>query len=239
MTSSYAISKNVLGALRGIAPKPAREYCDLCHVLLAGDHPHLLQASNREVLCACDACAILFSHRGEDKRFWRIPRNAYRLTDFVISDAEWSVLRLPIDLAFFLKRGARTPACRVPTHGDADSSNVNATPVSATSSTMTAFYPSPAGCTESLLDLDAWDDMARNNPELNGLLPDVEALLVNRTRGRRDYFIAPIDQCYKLTGLIRRHWRGFSGGDEVWSEIERFFDDLRQHATDREEAAHA
>ena len=89
---------------------------------------------------------------------------------------------------------------------------------------MIAYYPSPAGCTESLLDFEAWNDIVQNNPRLDRLQPDVEALLVNRTRGRRDYFIAPIDQCYKLTGLIRRRWRGFSGGDEVWQEIERFFE---------------
>ena len=27
---------------------------------------------------------------------------------------------------------------------------------------------------------------------------------------------APIDVCFELVGLIRMHWRGFSGGEEVW-----------------------
>ena len=92
-----------------------------------------------------------------------------------------------------------------------------------------AYYPSPAGCTESLLDLDAWGSIARNNPLLEELLPDVETLLVNRTRDRRDYYVAPIDQCYKLAGLIRIHWRGLSGGDEVWGKIEEFFEMLDRH----------
>ena len=38
----------------------------------------------------------------------------------------------------------------------------------------------------------------------------------------------PIDECYKLVGLIRLHWRGLSGGAVVWGEIGRFFDELRQ-----------
>ena len=42
--------------------------------------------------------------------------------------------------------------------------------------------------------------------------PDVEALLVNRVGAVREYFIVPIDECYKLVGLIRLHWRGLSGG---------------------------
>jgi hypothetical protein len=60
--------------------------------------------------------------------------------------------------------------------------------------------------------------------------PDVEGLLVNRVGETREYFIAPIDECFKLVGLIRMHWRGFSGGAQAWGEIGRFFDQLRQRA---------
>jgi len=55
----------------------------------------------------------------------------------------------------------------------------------------------------------------------------VEALLVNRVRGTREHFLVPIDECYRLVGLIRMHWRGLSGGREVWEEIEQFFEELR------------
>jgi hypothetical protein len=44
---------------------------------------------------------------------------------------------------------------------------------------------------------------------------------------RAEYYIAPIDECYKLVGLIRTNWRGLSGGTEVWIEIGRFFAELR------------
>jgi uncharacterized protein DUF5947 len=58
----------------------------------------------------------------------------------------------------------------------------------------------------------------------------VEALLVNRARGAHDSFLVPIDECYKLVGVIRTRWRGFSGGREVWDEIARFFEDLGRRA---------
>jgi hypothetical protein len=57
---------------------------------------------------------------------------------------------------------------------------------------------------------------------------DVEALLVNRIGTAREYFITPIDMCYELVGLIRMHWRGFTGGEKVWQEIDGFFAALRE-----------
>ena len=90
-----------------------------------------------------------------------------------------------------------------------------------------AFYPSPAGATESLLDLSAWKEIEATNPALGKMQPDVEALLINRVGQTRDYYIAPIDECYKLVGLIRTSWRGLSGGQQVWKEIEEFFCGLK------------
>ena len=79
-------------------------------------------------------------------------------TRFELSDRQWEALMIPIDLAFFLYSSA--------------------------AGQMVAVYPSPAGPTESLLHLDAWDDIARDHPRLRALEPDVEALLVNRVRPR-------------------------------------------------------
>jgi len=155
-------------------------------------------------MCACDACSILFSHRDGDRRLLRIPRSTRRLPDFHLDDAEWNALALPIEMAFFVK--------------------------SSKAGRVLAFYPSPAGPTESLLSLDAWNELVRANPVLDEMQSDVEALVVNRTRGRCDYVIAPIDECYRLTGLIRINWRGLSGGDAVWDEIERFFGDIAERA---------
>jgi hypothetical protein len=89
-----------------------------------------------------------------------------------------------------------------------------------------AFYPSPMGATESLLRLDAWRELVDANPILRTLEPAVEALLVNRVRGARQAWIVPIDECFALVGLIRTHWRGFTGGSEVWKELARFYERL-------------
>ena len=67
--------------------------------------------------------------------------------------------------------------------------------------------------------------------------PDVEALLVNRVRGAREQWIVPIDDCFRLAALIREHWTGFQGGDEVWDEIARFFAELRASHGPAERAA--
>jgi hypothetical protein len=80
---------------------------------------------------------------------------------------------------------------------------------------------------ESLLDLDSWGEIVADNPVLQKMQPDAEALLVNRVRTTREHFLAPIDECYKLVGLVRLHWRGFSGGTKVWEEIDRFFSELK------------
>ena len=80
---------------------------------------------------------------------------------------------------------------------------------------------------ESLLDLENWESLIGNNPILNNLEPDVEALLINRVRDEREYYIVPIDACFKLVGLIRVYWKGLSGGEEVWKEIAEFFAGIR------------
>jgi hypothetical protein len=134
-------------------------------------------------------------------KFKLIPRDTRALPDFRMTDAEWEGLALPIDLAFFF--------------------------YSTPDEKMTALYPSPAGPTESLLPLTSWEVLVGQNPVLQNMESDVEALLVNRAGSAREYFIAPIDKCYELVGTIRMHWRGLSGGEEVWREIEKFFARLR------------
>lgn len=88
-------------------------------------------------------------------------------------------------------------------------------------SRLTAYYPSPAGPVESLLPIHPWN-------ELEELRPDIEALLVNRAA--RECFVLPIDECYRLVGLIRMHWKGLSGGAEVWREIQLFFEEMKNRA---------
>ena len=126
-----------------------------------------------------------------------------------MTDAQWDGLMIPINMAFFYK--------------------------SSLEERVVSLYPSPAGATESLLALETWSDIVSMNPVLEDMQGDVEALLVNRVghaRGRQEaeYYLLPIDECFKLVGLIRTHWRGLSGGTEVWQELGRFFADLKSRA---------
>ena len=182
----------------------AAERCELCAAELSNEHEHLIEPQTRQLICACQPCAILFSGQTETK-YRRVPRRVRPLPDFRLTDAQWDGLSIPIGMAFFF-RGS--PAGKT-----------------------LALYPSPAGATESLLDLASWNSVVEDNPVLEELEPDVEALLVNRVSGARAYFIVPIDECYKLVGLIRAHWRGLSGGAEVWEEIGRFFDALKAYSS--------
>ena len=69
--------------------------------------------------------------------------------------------------------------------------------------------------------------------------PDVEALLVNRVGEARECYRVGIDDCYRLVGVIRTHWRGLSGGTAVWDEIGRFFAGLKERSDSQGGAAHA
>jgi hypothetical protein len=47
-------------------------------------------------------------------------------------------------------------------------------------------------------------------------------------RGADEQWLVPIDDCYRLVGVIRRSWTGMSGGSRVWHEIDAFFRDLTE-----------
>lgn len=205
---------SAFGALGQFAAKRRRvETCELCATELAEDHPHLVDPKARKLVCACLACALLFGSQSGSK-YKRVPRRIRFLAGFRLTDAEWESLMIPINMAFFFKS---SPDGRV-----------------------VAQYPSPAGATESQLSLETWSDLAGENPVLDEMESDVEALLVNRLGAGRgyaaaEYYLLPVDECYKLVGLIRAHWQGFSGGAEVWKHLEGFFAGLKA----RSEATHA
>ena len=187
------------------------ERCELCSAPLAADHRHLVDLRSRQLVCTCRACSLLFDRRAAGGGHYRlVPDRRLRLADFALEDAVWEQLRIPVEMAFFFYSSA---AARV-----------------------VAFYPSPMGATESRLELAAWKEIARANPLLGTLEPDVEALLVNRAGARPGHWLVPIDDCYRLVAVIRTRWRGFSGGKEVWTELERFFADLDRSA--REQRQH-
>ena len=93
-----------------------------------------------------------------------------------------------------------------------------------------AFYPSPLGAVESSVPAEACDKLLLANSLLHSMEPDVEALLVRRQIPHREAFIIPIDEGYRLVGLLRREWRGFTGGDGVQMSLEDFFGELRRRS---------
>jgi hypothetical protein len=174
------------------------ERCDICHATVPDDHRHLLQLEERRIVCACEACWAL--HSG-DAEYRPAGMRTVWLDELDFDDELWGMFQIPIGLAFFMR--------------------------SSVTGGIVAFYPSPAGATESELALEPWEALTARNPVLEELDPDAEALIVNRLSDPHQHVIAPIDECYRLVGLIKSRWEGISGGDALDRAVPEFFADLR------------
>jgi hypothetical protein len=191
------VTPGVFTALRRFTQaRRAVERCELCAVELASVHDHLLRPEAHQLRCVCLACSRLLG----DTRWTLVRHRVQRLADVCLTDDAWQALGLPIDLAFFVWSRAVGRAV--------------------------ALYPSPGGLVESGLPLPAWDRLVAAHPAISRLEPDVEALLARRTDRRRDHYVVSIDECYRLVGVMRLHWRGLGGGPEVAARVEEFFTDL-------------
>ncbi|MEU7692994.1 DUF5947 family protein [Microbispora hainanensis] len=180
----------------------AVERCEMCAEPLEAGHGHVVDLETRALVCACRGCRLLFVRRG---RYRAVPDRFRYAPSFRVSPADWDELGIPVRTAFFFRN-----------------SSLGRT---------VAFYPSPAGATESLLPLATWERVLAANPELADAEPDVEALLVDRAPdGSFSCHLVPIDACYRLVGLVRLHWKGFDGGREAWEAIDGFFAALRRRA---------
>ncbi len=186
------------GQTPGVSSVP-EEACDVCGTPIAHDHRHLLQLSERRILCACEVC---LAEKSAEAEYRPVGHRVTWLDDLEMADEMWARLGIPIALAFFTQNGD-------------------------TGETV-AFYPSPAGSTECELDLDAWADLVEANPKLAELEPDAEAFIVNRMSDPPQYVIVPIDRCYEMVGAVKMAWEGISGGDEVDTAIAAFFRRLRE-----------
>ena len=189
------------GAASAPGGATTEERCELCGLPIPESHRHLMDLETGGLLCACQACSTLFDGAAAGGGHFRlVPDRRLRLDDFDLPDPVWERLRIPVEMAYFFR--------------------------SSRAERVKAFYPSPMGATESLLGLEGWRDLEERNPVLRELRDDVEALLVNRARGARRSWIVPIEDCFSLVAVIRTRWRGFTGGAEVWEEIDRFFEVL-------------
>jgi hypothetical protein len=195
---------SVLSRIRAGRPAPPPyERCDMCGAPRADEHPHVVNVSSRSLMCTCRPCYLLFTHDDADLAYRAVP-DRY-LSFETIPAPVWDELELPVGTAFLFLNSALER--------------------------VVAFYPGPAGATESELSLDAWERVVAAVPGLCTLKPDVEALLVHtaeRSAEQTAAFLVPIDICYELVGHLRMLWRGFDGGQDVRKRLADFFAHLRE-----------
>jgi hypothetical protein len=188
-------------------PSPAEqvERCEMCAEPIGEWHGHVVDIEGRGLMCTCRPCALLFTSEGAGGGRSRAVPDRYRYAaDVPLAAATWDSIGIPVAMAFFFTNSAE--------------------------GRTVAFYPSPAGATESLLSLEAWTDLLAATPALADLQPDVEALLVHKSDSGFECFAVPIDACYQLVGVVRMHWQGFDGGEEAWAAIHQFFAGLRERS---------
>ncbi len=194
----------------GAAPPPPPtekpvERCEMCAEPIGDWHGHVVNIESRGLMCTCRPCALLFTQDGAaGGRFKSVPERYRYAADVPLAAASWDSIGIPVAMAFFFINSAMGQTV--------------------------AFYPSPAGATESMLSLEAWTDLLAATPGMADLRPDVEALLVNKSANGFECFLVPIDACYQLVGLVRMYWKGFDGGEEAWTAINEFFDGLRERS---------
>ena len=204
----------LVSGLRGLA-KPARasasagqrpddEHCDLCGNTVPADHRHLLHLAERRIVCVCETC---WARSSGDADFRPTGFRMVLLEEFNLSDELWAAFQIPIGLAFFF--------------------------YSASVERVVGLYPSPAGATECELHLASWERLAELNPDLQRLEPDAEALIVDRMSEPHNYAIVPIDECYRLVGMIKASWEGISGGSAVEDSVASFFGAMRAGAQEK------
>jgi hypothetical protein len=188
-----------LAALRRVTRvRPAAaagERCELCAEPIGAAHPHVVDVASRAMKCSCRACYLLFTDERAELRYRSVPERYLSFPDLTLDSRAWDELQIPVGLAFLFRNGMQ--------------------------GRVVAFYPGPAGATESELALDAWDRIVAEHPALTVLRPDVEALLVRRDAGT--CHLVPIDACYELVGRLRTLWRGFDGGTEAHAAMAAFF----------------
>jgi len=198
-------------ASRG-APQPAGERCEMCSEAIADEHQHVVNLEGRQLMCVCRGCYLLFTDTDAELRYRAIPDRYLAFPDFALDRRAWEVLQIPVGLAFFFHNS--------------------------TLSRTVAFYPGPAGATESELDLQAWNDIRTADGRVDAIAADTEALLVripDDDAASPQAYLVPIDACYEFVGRLRMMWRGFDGGQDVRNYIDEFFEmlDDRSRVVDR------
>ena len=193
---------DVLARIRAnrTAPEPG-ERCEMCSEPIHDEHQHVVNVEGRQLMCVCRGCYLLFTDAHAELHYRAVPDRYLAFPDFALDRRRWEALQIPVGLAFFFRNSAL--------------------------GRMVAFYPGPAGATESELDMAAWNEIRSADPRVDALADDTEALLVRVPQDDSQppsCHLLPIDACYEFVGRLRMLWRGFDGGQDVRTYMEEFFD---------------
>jgi hypothetical protein len=186
---------------------PTGERCEMCAEPISAEHQHVVNLESRGLMCTCRGCYLLFTAEDAELRYRAVPERYLSFPGLDLDARQYDELEIPVGLAFLFRNSVL--------------------------GRMVAFYPGPAGATESELPLQAWSRIVAANPQLGVLSADVEALLVRGTDAGRNAFschLVPIDACYELVGRLRLLWRGFDGGSEVRQAMDEFFAAVAERA---------
>ena len=132
-------------------PDPDLQTCDMCAEPITSDHRHVVDIQSRQLMCTCRGCGCCSLPRRRTSAIAQCRTVICRFPT-LSSPKPAGTLDIPVGLAFFFS--------------------------SSVLGRVVAFYPGPAGVTESELGLAAWTEVLEANPELGVLSDDVEALLV-------------------------------------------------------------
>jgi hypothetical protein len=181
----------------------------MCSETIADAHQHVVNVAGRQLMCVCRGCYLLFTDSAADLRYRAVPDRYLAFPGFALDRRTWEALQIPVGLAFFFRNSV-----------------LNRT---------VAFYPGPAGATESELDLNDWNAISAAEPRVGLLADDVEALLVRIVDDATApmCYLVPIDACYEFVGGLRKLWRGFDGGQEARGFIDDFFATLADRSVER------
>ena len=159
---------------------------------IADEHGHLVDLQAREPCCAPAAAATCSStSEGAGGGHFRAVPDRYVAFAGLRARRRRSGTRLqiPVSVAFFF--------------------------LNSSLGRVAAFYPGPAGATESELPLDAWDEVVAANPRLDDAAArrrGVPRAGRRRTGSRAECYIVPDRRLLRAGRPPAPLWRGFDGG---------------------------
>ena len=205
MTALRPGGSALAGLRRIISERPAPvvgERCEMCAEPITDEHPHVVDLESRALMCTCRGCYLLFTAEDAQLRYRAVPDRYLSFPDVTLDARQYDELEIPVGLAFLF-----------------NSSVLNRT---------VAFYPGPAGATESELPLEAWTRVVEANPSYRCCAPMSKRCCSGGLTGAASS-PATWSQSMRVTpwsGQLRRLWRGFDGGTEAHQAMDDFFAEI-------------